>query len=237
MIILILRNVLFFGHDNLLGMLEYWRNLLSFLPSDWVCNRNLPKLFYGWSPFWPHHKILKRNPGPDSLSIGAHGVSAKKIEVWLSQASGILQVGFRRLSLPYLHYYCTPNACFSDFSFSHCRTNVTQSSQSTAEILKIEMCKYLGSNFLGAIPPFTNERIRIMEQHCHSSTFCLTLKAKYRYLAIFTFFFPLLRAIENFQIHYIFKFSVFEFPFLAEFPRKRKDVGRRSSFVAEGRRG
>jgi hypothetical protein len=63
---------------------------LSFLPSDWVCNRNLPKLFYGWSPFWPHHKILKRNPGPDSLSDGAHGVSAKKIEVWLSQAFGIL---------------------------------------------------------------------------------------------------------------------------------------------------
>jgi hypothetical protein len=27
------------------------------------------------------------------------------------------------------------------------------------------MCKYLGSNFLGAIPPFTNERNRIMEQH------------------------------------------------------------------------
>jgi len=34
-----------------------------------------------------------------------------------------------------------------------------------AEILKIEMCKYLGSNFLGAIPPFTNERNRIIEQH------------------------------------------------------------------------
>ncbi len=33
------------------------------------------------------------------------------------------------------------------------------------EILKIEMCKYLGSNFLGAIPPFTNERNIIMEQH------------------------------------------------------------------------
>jgi hypothetical protein len=40
-----------------------------------------------------------------------------------------------------------------------------QSSQSTVEILKIELCKYLGSNFLGAIPPFTNERNGIMEQH------------------------------------------------------------------------
>jgi hypothetical protein len=40
-----------------------------------------------------------------------------------------------------------------------------QSSQSTVKILQIEMCKYLGSNFLGAIPPFTNERNRIMEQH------------------------------------------------------------------------
>jgi hypothetical protein len=49
--------------------------------------------------------------------------------------------------------------------FSHCRINVTQSSQSIAKILKIEMCKYFGSNFLGAIMPFTNERNRIMEQH------------------------------------------------------------------------
>jgi hypothetical protein len=72
------------------GSQEYWRNLFSFRPLDWVCNRNLPKLFYWWSPFWLHHKILKGNPGPDSLSDGAHGVSAKKIMVWLSQASGIL---------------------------------------------------------------------------------------------------------------------------------------------------
>ncbi len=50
------------------------------------------------------------------------------------------------------------------FFFSYCPTNATQSSQSSAEILKIEMCKYWGSNFLGAIPPFTNERNRIMEQ-------------------------------------------------------------------------
>jgi hypothetical protein len=30
------------------------------------------------------------------------------------------------------------------------------------------MCKYLGSNFLGAIPPFTDERNRIMEQNYFS---------------------------------------------------------------------
>ncbi len=40
----------------------------------------MPKLFYGWSPFWAHHKILKRNPCPDSLSDCAQGVSAKKID-------------------------------------------------------------------------------------------------------------------------------------------------------------
>jgi hypothetical protein len=34
------------------------------------------------------------------------------------------------------------------------------------EILKIEMCKVFGEQFLGgAIPPFTDERNRIMEQH------------------------------------------------------------------------
>jgi hypothetical protein len=49
------------------------------------------------------------------------------------------------------------------FFFFHCRINVTQNSQSIAKILKIEMCKNLGSNFLGAIPPFTNERNWIIE--------------------------------------------------------------------------
>jgi hypothetical protein len=35
------------------------------------------------------------------------------------------------------------------------------------EILKIKMCKVFGEQFLGggAIPPFTDERNRIMEQH------------------------------------------------------------------------
>jgi hypothetical protein len=51
------------------------------------------------------------------------------------------------------------------FFFSHCGTNVKQSSQGTAEILKIEMCKYWESNFLGTIAAFTSERNRIMEQH------------------------------------------------------------------------
>jgi hypothetical protein len=134
---------------------------------------------------WPHHKILKRNPGPDSLSDGAHGVSAKKIMVSLSQASGILASWISQSFIYHTYIIIAPGCMLSWhfffchtyiiiapgcmlswlFFFSRCRTNATQSSQSSAEILKIEMCKYSGSSFLGAIPPFTNKKKRIMEQH------------------------------------------------------------------------
>jgi hypothetical protein len=50
-----------------------------------------------------------------------------------------------------------------------------------------------------------------------------------------TIFFPSLLTIENFQIHYILKFLVFKFMFLAKFSNKSKDVGPRSTFLAEGR--
>jgi hypothetical protein len=133
---------------------------LSFLPLDWVRYRNLPQLFYGWSLFWPHHKILKRNPGPNSLLDGAHGVSAKKIMVSLSLASRILASWISQSFICHTYIIIAPECMLLWlFFFSHCCTNVTQSSQSTAEILK--MCKYLGSNFLGAIPPFTNEEIEL----------------------------------------------------------------------------
>jgi hypothetical protein len=113
-----------------------------------------------------HIKILKRNPSPDSLSDGAHGVSTKKIMVWLNQASGILASWISQSFICHTYIIIALESMLSWLFFSsYCRTNVRQNSQSTAKILKIEMCKYSGSNFLGAIPPFTNERNRIMEQH------------------------------------------------------------------------
>ncbi len=135
---------------------------MSFLPSDWVGNEICLNYFVD-----DHHfdHILKRNPGPHSLSDGAHGVSAKKILVWLSQASGILATWISQSFICHTYIIIAPGCMLSWlFFFCHCPTNAAQSSQSSAEILKIEMCKYWGSNFLGAIPPFTNERNRIMEQ-------------------------------------------------------------------------
>ncbi len=115
---------------------------MSFLPLDWVRYRNLPQLFYGWSLFWPHHKILKRNPGPDSLSDGAHGVSVKKVMVWLSHAFRILASWISQSFICHTYIIIAAECMLSWlFFFSHCRTNVTQSSQSTAEILKIENWK------------------------------------------------------------------------------------------------
>ncbi len=94
------------------------------------------------------------------------GVSKENYGLIKSGFWDTCKLDFAEFHLPYLTLLllteCMPPWLFF---FSHCRTNVTQSSQSTAEILKIEMCKYSGSNFLGAIPPFTNERNRIMEQH------------------------------------------------------------------------
>ncbi len=75
---------------------------------------------------------------------------------------GYLQVGFRRISSAILTLLLHTQCMFSwHFFFSHCRTNVTQSSQSIAEILKIEMCKYLGSNFLGLFRPLPMKEIEL----------------------------------------------------------------------------
>ncbi len=154
---------------------------MSFLPLDWVCNRNLPKLFYGWSPFWPHHKILKRNPGPDSLSDGAHGVSAKKIMVWLSQASGILASWISQsfichtyiiivpgCMLSWLFFFCltyiiiAPECMLSWlFFFSHCPTNATQSSQSSAEYWKLKSVRIRGAIAWGLFRPLPMKEIEL----------------------------------------------------------------------------
>jgi len=79
---------------------------------------------------------------------------------------GYLQVGFHRVSSAILTLLLHTQCMLSWLLFfSHCRTNVTQSSQSIQKYWKLKCVSIRGAIFLGAIPPFTNERNRIMEQH------------------------------------------------------------------------
>ncbi len=90
------------------------------------------------------------------------GVSKENYGLIKSGFWDTCKLDFAEFHLPYLTLLLlTECMLFWLFFFSHCRTNVTQSSQSTAEILKIEMCKYSGSNFLGLFRPLPMKEIEL----------------------------------------------------------------------------
>ncbi len=94
------------------------------------------------------------------LVICAHGVSAQKSEVWLSQSSRILARCILWCFIYHtllLHTYLV--RAFLTFSF----IVILMSCKLCIALQKC--CRCLGSSFLGVIPAFIGERNRIIEQH------------------------------------------------------------------------
>ncbi len=97
---------------------------------------------------------------PQFLVTCAHGVSAQKSEVWLSQSSGILA----RCILWCFIYHTLLLHTYLVRAFLTFFLIVVLMSCKLCRTLQ-KWCRYLGSSFLGVIPAFIGERNRIIEQH------------------------------------------------------------------------
>jgi hypothetical protein len=90
-------------------------------------------------------------------------------ENWGLITSGIwdtCKLDFAEFHLPYLHYYCTPNACFPDFSFSLIVVLMSpRVPKALQKYWKLKCVSIWGAISWAPFRPFTNERNRITEQH------------------------------------------------------------------------
>ncbi len=97
---------------------------------------------------------------PQFLVTCAHGVSAKKNEVWLGQSFGTLA---RCISWCFIYHTLLLHTYLVHAFLTFSLIVVLMSCRLHRTLQKC--CRYLGSSFLGVIPAFIDERNRIIEQH------------------------------------------------------------------------